>query len=142
MSVKLGVKKVNPEAVIPKYAHPSDSGFDLSSVENVVIEAHSYSLVKTGLAFNIPKDHEIQVRSRSGLGTKGLQAHFGTIDEAYRGEVGVILYNHNDKPWIVTKGERIAQAVIAPIVRADLFEVNELDETERGDNGFGSTGVK
>lgn len=135
------VKKLNDNAVIPKYAKQGDSGFDLSSVEEVIIEPNSHKLIKTGLAFELPDNHEIQVRSRSGLGTKGLQAHFGTCDNGYRGELGVILYNHTNKPFKVNIGDRIAQAVVQEVFQFDLVEVSELSETERGDKGYGSTGL-
>jgi dUTP pyrophosphatase len=141
--MKLGIKKLSENATIPKYQTSGAAGFDLTSVENKVIPAGGYGLVSTGLAFEIPEGYEVQIRSRSGLALKhGIQAHFGTIDSDYTGNVGVILYNHSSLPFKVAVGDRIAQAIVAPVVQAQIVEVDTLKETERGSGGFGSTGIK
>lgn len=140
MNIK--IKKVHPKAVIPKYAHEGDAGFDLVVVENFVIRPGETKLVKTGISLELPKGYELQVRPRSGitLGTK-LRVQLGTIDSNYRGEIGVIVDNVDDVIYRIERGYRIAQGVIAPVVQATFEEVDELSDSERGQNGFGSSGV-
>lgn len=135
------VKKLHPDAVIPKYAKPGDSGFDLEAIESVVINPFGKTIVKTGLAFEVPAGYELQVRPRSGVTTKtNLRVHLGTVDSGYRGEVGVIVDNIGGHKEIVPKGYRIAQGVVCPVQRVNLIESNVLSETDRDSNGFGSTG--
>ena len=136
-------KKINPDAILPAYAHQGDAGLDVRSVEDLTIPPGKRALVKTGLVMELPSDAEAQVRPRSGLALKfGVTVlnSPGTIDSGYRGEVGVILINHGDQPFEVRKGDRIAQIVIAPCIHADIVEVESLDSSERGSGGFGSTG--
>ena len=141
--MKLKFKKLNPEAAIPSFAHAGDSGMDVSACETVVVKARSFALIKTGIAAIIPPGYEIQVRPRSGLQCKhGIVGAWGTVDEGYRGDIGVALYNHTDEDYVVSKGARIAQLVLAPVVRPEIEETDDLGEaTERGSSGFGSTGV-
>lgn len=142
MTVKF--RKTDPSATLPSYAHPGDAGMDLCSVEELVIPRGERRLVRTGLAMRLPPGYEAQVRPRSGLALKkGVTVlnSPGTIDEGYRGEIGVILVNLGDEPFGVCKGDRIAQMVVAPCARAEIVLVSELDSTERGAGGFGSTGV-
>ena len=142
MTVKF--RKTDPSATLPSYAHPGDAGMDLCSVEELVIPRGERRLVRTGLAMRLPPGYEAQVRPRSGLALKkGVTVlnSPGTIDEGYRGEIGVILVNPGDEPFGVCKGDRIAQMVVAPCARAEIALVSELDSTERGAGGFGSTGV-
>lgn len=137
-------KKLVPEAVLPSYAHPGDAGMDLTSVEDVELPPGEIRLVKTGLAMALPSGTEAQVRPRSGLTAKyGVTVANtpGTIDEGYRGEIRVILVNLGKAPFRVEKGMRIAQMVIAPVLRVGVAEVTELSDTERGTGGFGSSGV-
>jgi dUTP pyrophosphatase len=141
-NVKLGVKKLSEKAILPVYAKEGDSGFDLHSAESGVIDPHGHLAFKTDLAFEIPKGYEIQVRSRSGLGSLGLQAHFGTVDQGFKGNVGVILYNHTKWPYKISPGDRIAQAVLSKVNYATIIEVSSLSTSERGEEGFGSTGIK
>jgi dUTP pyrophosphatase len=182
---QLKIKRLHTDAIIPKYAHVTDSGFDLHAIEDVIIQPGETKLIRTGLAIQIPHGHEIQIRPRSGITSKTkLRVQFGTVDEGYTGEIkvavdniapydlGVLLvkdfgefdvfirkgevfdvknevvsdvpygeYAHNS--YIIRKGDRIAQAVLAPITRVQQFvEVDDFDiETDRGANGFGSTGV-
>lgn len=139
--------KIHPEAVKPKYNYDSDSGFDLHSTEDVEVGPFGRVLVSTGLRFNIPMGHEIQVRPKSGLALKqGLTVLNtpGTVDAGYDGEVKVIIYNTNNYTVPIPKGMKIAQAVLCPVLNGKfvtLHEVVELDEKERGSNGFGSTGI-
>lgn len=138
-------KKVHPSAKIPHFAHEGDSGMDVTSVEDVVIPPNERRLVDTGLRYTIPTGTEIQVRPRSGLALKnGLTVLNtpGTCDSNYRGNIKVILINHGDKEFKVTVGMRIAQLVFAEVLIPDaILESSSLDETVRGDSGFGSTGV-
>jgi dUTP pyrophosphatase len=104
-----------------------------------------WALIRTGLAVQIPQGYEMQIRARSGLALKTpylIKNGIGSVDEDYRGEVGVIIHNLSDVlPLVFNKGDRIAQGVIAPVMRCRIYEVSELDETERGSGGFGSTGI-
>jgi dUTP pyrophosphatase len=137
-------KRLVPEAVLPAYARPGDAGMDLCSVESLVVPVGGRSLVRTGLKMALPAGYEAQIRPRSGLALKrGVTVLNtpGTIDEGYRGEVGVILANFGDEDFKVEPGDRIAQMVIAPVTRAEVVETDELDATVRGEGGFGSTGV-
>ena len=137
-------KRVHPDAVLPAYAHPSDAGMDLRSVDDLVIQPGGRALVHTGLVMALPPQHEAQVRPRSGLALKhGVTVLNtpGTIDAGYRGEVGVILANFGAEPFRVAKGDKIAQMVVAPVLQAEVAEVESVDETDRGAGGFGSTGV-
>lgn len=143
--LNLKVKKLNKFVQLPKYAHAGDAGMDLYSVEDKVIAPGETALIKTGIQIELPKDTEAQVRPRSGLALKNSITVLntpGTIDEGYRGEVGVILINHSKVDFKVEIGMRIAQLVVKPVLRVNVVEVNELTTTERGEGGFGSTGVK
>ena len=142
--MKLSVKKLREDAVLPSYAHPGDAGMDLCACEAVTIGAGEVGLVPTGIAIALPEGTEAQVRPRSGLALKHavtLLNSPGTIDEGYRGEIKVIMINHGRLPFVVEKGMRIAQMVIARFSQAELCEVDDLSETARGVGGFGSTGV-
>ncbi len=142
--MKVLFKKIDPAAKLPAYAHPGDAGMDVCSAEDAVLEPGGRRLVRTGLVMVLPPDAEAQVRPRSGLALKhGVTVLNtpGTIDSGYRGEVGVILANFGSEPYVVEKGARIAQIVVAPVVRADVAETEEADDTVRGSGGFGSTGA-
>jgi dUTP pyrophosphatase len=141
--MKLKIKKLNSEAVIPAYQTKEAAGFDLHSIEDVVINPGERKLIGTGLAFEIEFGYEVQIRPRSGLAFKhGITVlnSPGTIDSDYRGEIKVLLINHSNSPFEIKKGERIAQAVVAPVIQAEIIEVEELSSTDRGEGGFGSTG--
>ena len=140
----LRFKKIHPSAMLPAYAHASDAGMDVRSVEDVTIPARGRALIHTGLVMLLPKGYEAQVRSRSGLAIKNGVSVLnspGTIDSGYRGEVGVILANFGDADFEIKAGDKIAQIVVAPVTLAAVEEVDEIDETDRGTGGFGSTGV-
>ena len=152
-------KSSNPD---PSYAKDGDSGFDLradidpgqydpldlTEDGDLLLSKMSYRLVSTGLYFEIPQGYELQVRPRSGLAAKhGITVlnSPGTVDSGYRGEVKVILYNLGYREFIIKKGDRIAQAVIAPVCSTNILKLNKtdkLDSSDRGDGGFGSTGTK
>jgi dUTP pyrophosphatase len=139
----LKIKRINDKARSPQYAHPGDAGLDLYSVENIEIDPGDTALVKTGIIIELPEETEAQVRPRSGLALKNQITVLntpGTIDEGYRGEIGVILINHGKETFNVEEGMKIAQMVIKPVLRVHVEEVDELSETKRGTGGYGSTG--
>lgn len=178
------IKKLHEDAVIPRYAHEGDSGFDLVAVEDIIVEPGETVKVPIGLAFEIPRGYELQIRPRSGITSKTkLRVQFGTVDSGYRGAVAVTVDNIKPEPfqlafdfamlrhldldddgttvfieltdgtnerlpirrpdgtYLIRKGDRIAQGVIAPVSHTSFEVVDELSDTERGVNGFGSTGV-
>jgi dUTP pyrophosphatase len=161
------VKKLNDNAVIPVYAKQGDSGFDLVACEDRYIFPSKTALISTGLAFEIPEGYEMQIRPRSGVTAKtGLRVQLGTIDSGYRGEVKVIIDNQGTgskfnlpklldgtydeaqqslhpliDSYLIKKGDRIAQGVIVPVVRAELIETDSLSDSERASGGFGHTGI-
>ena len=142
--IKIKIKKLNKEAILPHYVHEGDAGMDVYSIENHIINPQEITLVKTGLAFEIPKGYEIQVRPKSGLALKHgitLTNSPGTLDSGYRGELGVILQNEGRNPYEVKKGEKIAQIVLSKYEEAEIEEVSEINETSRSNGGFGSTGL-
>jgi dUTP pyrophosphatase len=128
---------------LPEYATAGAAGMDVVAAEDVTIPPGGRHAVATGLALAIPQGFEVQVRPRSGLALKhGISVPNapGTIDSDYRGELKVILINHGAKSFAIARGDRVAQLVVAPVTRATWLEVDELDETQRGAGGFGSTG--
>ena len=168
-TIKVGFKRLNDNAIIPTKAHATDSGFDLYASEDVIIEPGETTVVPTGIAVELPPGYEATVRPRSGITAKTkLRVQLGTIDNEYRGEIGVIVDNIAEDPcgnesqyltyidgldyrtdgetypndtYLIRKGDRIAQLVIQPIPSVKAYEVEaELSKTERGDGGFGSTG--
>jgi dUTP pyrophosphatase len=162
------IKRLNKSVELPRYAKPGDSGFDLVAAEDTIIWPEGTTVVSTGLSFEIPPGYELQVRPRSGISLNtDLTVILGTVDSSYRGEIGVITRNsrsligtmtdyvrtiedefnqvdglHPEGTYIIRKGDRIAQGVIAPVETAHFVEVDELSDSERGVGGFGSTGVK
>jgi dUTP pyrophosphatase len=129
---------------LPRYATGGAAGMDVVSAEDVTIEPRARHAVATGLAMAIPVGFEIQVRPRSGLALKhGITVPNtpGTIDSDYRGELKIILINHGSAAFPIARGDRVAQLVLAPVTQARWDEVSELDDTARGADGFGSTGV-
>lgn len=140
----LKFKRIHPDAALPAYAHPSDAGMDVRSVEELVIPPGKRALVHTGLVMLLPPLYEAQVRPRSGLAAKfGVTVLNtpGTIDSGYRGEICVILINLGEADFQVRKGDKIAQLVIAPVTQPTVEETDLVDETDRGVGGFGSTGL-
>ena len=128
---------------LPAYATEGAAGMDIVSAEDVTLAPGARHAVATGLSVAIPAGYEIQVRPRSGLALKhGISVPNtpGTIDSDYRGELKVILINHGAEPFAIARGDRVAQLVLAPVTQAAWNEVADLDETERGAGGFGSTG--
>lgn len=168
--MQIKVKKLHPDAQIPVYAKPGDSGFDLIAAEAALLAPGETKVIKTNLAFEIPEGYEMQIRPRSGITAKTkLRVQLGTIDSNFRGNVGVIIDNispligwTDNLPqdvkgsWIqdykgdgvyygtylIQKGDRIAQGVISPVKSVSFWVVKELSMTERGIGGFGSTGTR
>lgn len=167
--MRIRIKKVRDDIPTPGYAYTSDAGYDLIAGEDVIIQPGETVKIPTGLAFEIAEGYEMQVRPRSGVTSKTpLRVALGTIDASYRGEVSVICENtsavengttprlrnlegktveydgtyYPKHTYLIRKGSRIAQGVIAPIVQATFEVVDELSETSRGEGGFGSSGVK
>jgi len=145
--LELNYKVLNDNVVEPKYNYESDSGFDLHSVETIVIPPFGRALVPTGLSFDIKDGYEIQVRTKSGLAiNQGIMVlnSPGTIDSGYNGEIKVIVFNTNQDSITINKGMKIAQAVLCPVVNGawvDLIKVQEIKDKDRNANGFGSTGI-
>ena len=145
--LELPYKILHPDAVHPNYNYGSDSGFDLHSVEDVVIPAFGRALVPSGLSFDIKDGFEIQVRTKSGLAiNQGLMVlnSPGTVDNGYTGEVKGIIFNTNPTEVRIPKGMKFGQAVVCPVVNGawvELNQVNEINKKERGANGFCSTGI-
>lgn len=138
------IKKVHPEAKIPYRANPTDAGADLCSVENLVIPPQSRALVSTGITLQIPDGYYGRVAPRSGLAVKnGIDVLAGVIDSGYRGTVGVVLYNTDkEKSFEVKGGDRIAQIIFEQHWNFSFKETDDLVDSERSINGFGSTGIK
>ena len=145
MDLDIQVSRLHPEAIIPKYSHPGDAGADISSIEDVEIAPGQRYAVSTGLALALPMGFVALLHPRSGLALKhgiGMVNAPGTIDAGYRGEIKVLLINHDPEvAFTIAKGDRIAQLVIQKVEAANFVEVQSLDETQRGSGGFGSTGV-
>lgn len=142
--MKLLIEKIDEKAIIPFYAHKGDAGMDLFSIEEVLISPGEIKLIHTGIKLQLPFNTEAQIRPRSGLALKNgitVLNTPGTIDEPYRGEIGIILINHGKKPFLVEEKMKIAQMVIKPTISVEIEEVKELSNTDRGEGGFGSTGV-
>jgi len=143
----LGVELIHEDAKIPSYAYPSDSGFDLRSTIEINIPPFGRALIPTGIKLSIPEEYEIQIRPKSGLAlNQGLTVLNtpGTVDSGYVGEIKVIVFNTNNETVTVSKGMKIAQAVLCPVVcgkYVSLELTNKVDDKDRGDKGFGSTGL-
>lgn len=147
LSQQIEVEKIHPDAVFPSYNYPSDSGFDLYSVEEITLEPFGRASVPTGLKFSFNEGYEIQVRTKSGLAlNQGLLVANspGTVDQGYTGEIKVIVFNANPTKFTITKGMKVAQAVLCPVKNGkfvELLAVDKIGDKDRGENGFGSTGI-
>ena len=149
--MNIGVKKIHENAVIPQFAHATDTGFDLFTVENTIIQANKKSIVRTGLIFDLPYGWGIQVRNKSGITVKGvpnllgynadITVYIGTIDSAYRGELGIMVKNETEETIVIPSGTKLAQGVLEKVYQCTFEEIEEVSETDRGNGGFGSTGV-
>ena len=143
MSVQIRFKKLYDNVVIPKYETTGSAGADLTAIKNSYIKPNETVVIPLGFSVAIPSGYEIQIRPRSGLAAKhGITVlnSPGTIDSDYRGEVGVIMTNFGVSSFYIKPGDRIAQMVLSQVPQAEFIEVEELDDTTRGEGGFGSTG--
>lgn len=139
--MNLKIKKLNNDAKIPKYAYPDDAAFDLFSIENVQVTPDQRVQVSTGIAIQIPKGHVGLIWDKSGLSHKhGLKVLGGVIDSGYRGEIKVCLINLGQELYQVEKGHKVAQMIIQKKETYEIVEVEELEDSDRGEAGFGSTG--
>ena len=143
--VKVLIKRLDPAVKLPIYKTSGASGMDLMAFikKPINIKPKTSSLIPTGLTVAFSKDYEIQIRPRSGLAAKNNISVLntpGTIDSDYRGEIKVIIYNHGNNDFTINNGDRIAQMILAPVVKMELEETSNLPETIRGEGGFGSTG--
>tara|TARA_B100000579_G_scaffold391461_1_gene366705 strand:- start:1294 stop:1731 length:438 start_codon:yes stop_codon:yes gene_type:complete len=144
--IRILIKRLSKNVSLPKYETNGSSGMDLAAniSSNINIEPKQTAIIPTGLALSIPKDFEIQIRPRSGLAAKHKISVLntpGTIDADYRGEIKVILINLGNEIFKIENGDRIAQMVVCPVIQAKLKEVDDLNKTDRGEGGFGSTGT-
>jgi dUTP pyrophosphatase len=137
-------KALRPDVVMPGYKTPGSAGFDLAAIEDVSVGPYERKVVPTGFAVALPPFYEMEVRPRSGVALNdGLLVHNGTVDSDYRGEIGVLVFNpFHDRTLVIPKHARIAQGIVKPVERVIFFPVDELDATERGAGGYGSTGDK
>lgn len=140
-AMELRIKKVRPTAKVPFYAHATDAGMDLFAAETVVLNPGAIIGVPSGIACAIPEGCVGLIWEKSGLAAKGIAVFGGVIDSAYRGEIIVLLRNVGKEPYTFEQGNKVAQMLIQPVLQPTLVEVEELDETDRGAGGFGSTGV-
>lgn len=150
--MKINIKKISKDAVTPKFAHSTDSGFDLFTSEELTLEANQKGVAKTGIIFEIPNGWGIQVKNKSGITLKGapttsgvnadVTVYEGTIDMDYRGEVMIMLKNEENHQITIPKHTKLAQGVLRKVYHCEFNEVLEVNETERGQGGFGSTGNK
>jgi len=143
-NLKIKIKKIKENAIIPSYAHEDDAGVDLYSTEDYVLNPGQRVLVSTGVRIAIPLGYEGQTRPKSGLALNygiSICNSPGTIDSGYRGEVRVIVINHGNEEFKIIKGMKIAQMIFNKVEKAEFEEVEELDDTKRGESGFGSTGL-
>lgn len=135
------IKKLHPDAVIPTKGSPKSAGFDLYAVETVEIPRLSRKIIPTGISIQLPTTYYGRIAPRSGLAVKyGLDVLAGVVDEDYTGEVKVVLYNTASDVYVVQKGDKIAQLIVESYLNPVIEVVEELDETERGELGFGSSG--
>lgn len=137
------VKRLDQKAVLPSYKTAGAAAFDIETClpYPLWIGPKGYATIPTGLSLEVPEGYEVQIRPRSGHGSQGILAMFGTVDADYRGEVKIVIYNHTLRPLVVESGMRLAQGVLAPVTQARIIETDTLSSTERGSQGFGSTGA-
>jgi dUTP pyrophosphatase len=138
----LKVKRIHPEAKLPVYGHPGDAGLDLYAVVDHDLPPGGIHAVPTGIQIAVPAGHVGLVWDKSGISLKGVHRLAGVIDAGYRGEVQVVLINFGAAPFPVRKGTKIAQLLVQPVVGVSVVEADALDDTSRGQGGFGSTGLR
>lgn len=139
--MELKVKRIHPDAKLPVYGHPGDAGLDLFAVSGHVLAAGETKAVPTGIQIAVPEGHAGLVWDKSGLSLRGVHRLAGVVDAGYRGEVIVVLVNLSDRPFEVRPGMKIAQLLVQPVTSVRVIEADALDDTPRGQDGFGSTGL-
>jgi dUTP pyrophosphatase len=139
--VELKVKKIHKDAKLPLYQHKGDAGLDLFSAVDCVLEAGEVKPIQTGIKVAIPHGYVGLVWDKSGISLQGVHRLAGVVDSGYRGELQVVLVNLGKEPFVIKKGMKIAQMLVQPIAEVKVVEAEELDDTSRGQNGFGSTGL-
>jgi len=139
--MKLKIKKLHPDAKIPSYANKTDAGMDIYSIEDVIILPNTRTLVKTGISMEFEKGYVALVWDKSGIAKNGLTKIGGVIDSGYRGEYKIMLLNISSKPYKIVKGQKIAQILIQKVFQPEIELVEELSSSDRGEGGFGSTGL-
>jgi len=140
MKLKVKVKRITPEAKLPLYSHRGDAGMDLFSVVDDALQAGEVKPIPTGIKMAIPEGYVGLIWDKSGISLRGVHRLAGVVDAGYRGEVRVVLVNLGKEPFVVKKGTKIAQMIIQPVETVEVVEADALDETSRGEDGFGSTG--
>lgn len=135
------VKKLHPDALLPRRAHPTDSGADLFALQRTVLPPRAITHVHTGVAVELPEGTSGIIWGKSSVESKGIKAMAGLVDAPYRGELIVCMYNLNDTEFVFEQGQKVAQLVVLPTLYPDLEEAQELSGTDRGAGGFGSTGT-
>ncbi|MBL4694045.1 dUTP diphosphatase [Candidatus Gracilibacteria bacterium] len=142
-NLTLRVKRLSSAAVLPVKSSANAAGYDLSSSEDCVVPALGKCIVPTGLAIEVPEGTYGRIAPRSGLAwKKHINVAAGVIDADYRGPVGIVLFNHSVQAFVITRGDRVAQLILERIADAEVVEVDSLEDTERGDGGYGSTGAR
>ncbi len=139
--MRIKIKKLHPDAIIPKYSYKGDAGMDLHSTEDIFLRPNHRAVVKTGLSIELPKGYVALVWDKSGIAKEGITTLAGVGDSGYRGEYKIVMINLSSRDYFIKKGQKIAQLLIQPIITAKIKEVDELTQTERGEGGFGSTGI-
>jgi dUTP pyrophosphatase len=137
----LKVKRIHPEAKLPVYGHHGDAGLDLFSVVDRDLAPGEVFAVPTGIQIAVPAGHAGLVWDKSGISLMGVHRLAGVVDAGYRGEVQVVMINLGDRPFAVKKGMKIAQLLVQPVAAVEIVEADSLDDTSRGEGGFGSTGL-
>lgn len=140
--MKIKIKKLNPDAVLPNYAHEGDVGMDIFSNENYTLKPGERKTISTGIAIELPHGYASLVWDKSGIASKGITILGGVIDAGYRGEYKILLLNTSDNYYEIKKGNKIAQILVQEVEIVEIEEVKDLSETSRGTGGFGSTGLK
>jgi dUTP pyrophosphatase len=138
--MELKVKRIHQDAKLPLYQHQGDAGLDLFSSVDDVLRAGEVKPIPTGIKVAVPEGHVALVWDKSGISLKGVHRLAGVVDSGYRGEVRVVLVNLGTEPFVIEKGMKIAQLLVQPVKRVEVVETENLEETSRGENGFGSTG--
>lgn len=139
--MKLKIKRIHPEAKLPSYGHKGDAGLDLFSCAGYVLGAGEVKAIQTGIKVAIPRGYVGLIWDKSGISLKGVHKLAGVVDAGYRGEVQVVMINLGNAPYEIKKGMKIAQMLIQPISEVEVIEAEDLDDTLRGEDGFGSTGL-